>query len=237
MEFRPTQRRAPVPVYLATTIVLFVFSLSAAESVGFVPCYVDGTECIRSSTNAFLARGPFDTSREVVALASLPELGPSAPSESLAAPSSKLEAILPERIVIPEIDLDLLIQNVESRDIDVLYEELKSGPIRYVDSAKLGEQGNILIFGHSSRLPVVKNQMYKAFNRISELEAGDVIRVSGDGREYLYSVESVEQVDIEDPTSVISLAKEGKRLTLVTCDTLTGKSARFVLTAELVGTY
>lgn len=224
MEIRPSRSRPPVPVFLATTIVLFVFSLSAAESVGFVPCDVDNT----------CSSGVSDT----IALSSLPELGPEVESVSqLEATSSKLEAVLPERIVIPEIDLDLPVQNAPTRDIEELYEYLKGGPVRYIDSARLGEEGNILIFAHTSHLPVVKNQMYKAFNRVPELEPGDTIRISGGGHEYLYSVNSVEQMDIDDPTSVISLAGEGKRLTLVTCDTLTGKSARFVLTADLVGTY
>ena len=207
-------KRAPAPVFLATTIVIFFLSLSAADSVGFVPCYVDGSECEDVE----------------VALSNLPQLG----SEVIPTIEAPEATALPERIVISKIDLDLPVQNIESRDINVLYENLKSGPIRYVDSARLGEKGNVLIFGHSSRLPVVKNQMYKAFNRISELKQGDLITVSGEGREYLYSVVSVEQMDIEDPTSVISLAKDGKRLTLVTCDTLTGKSARFVLEADFV---
>lgn len=224
--------RPPAPVYLATTVVIFVLSLSAAESVGLVPCYVDGTECTAPISVQRVSAGPFDERHEVVALSELPQLSPSRDSSS-----SRIErepAILPERIVIPEIGMDLPVQNIESRDIEVLYDELKSGPIRYVDSARLGEKGNVLIFGHSSRLPIVKNQMYKAFNRISELERGDVIRVSGGGREYLYSVVAVEPMDIKDPTSVISLTKDAKRLTLVTCDTQTGKTARFVLTADFI---
>ena len=212
------RRKPPVPVFLATTIVIFFLSLSAADSVGFVPCYLDGTECRADS----------------VALSNLPQLGEAESPKPVVVENSF--ATLPERIVIPEIDLDLPVQNIESRDIGVLYENLKNGPIRYVDSARLGEEGNVLIFGHSSRVPVVKNRMYKAFNRISELERGDLITVSGGGRGYLYSVVSVERMDVEDPTSVISLGNVGKRLTLVTCDTLTGETARFVLEADFVGT-
>src|SRR3989344_1372469 len=224
-------KRAPAPVFAAATIVIFFLSLSAAESVGFVPCYVDGTECAAPrASSGVLARGG---GPDVVALASLPELGPESVQNEPQIINS-VPAVLPERIVVSSIDLDLPVQNIESRDIEVLYENLKNGPIRYVDSARLGEEGNVLIFGHSSRLPVVKNQMYKAFNRVSELKRGDSITVSGGGRKYIYSVVSVERKDIEDPKSVISLAKDGKRLTLVTCDTLTGETARFVLEAELV---
>lgn len=204
------RRQPPKPVFAAATAVLFVLSFSAADSIGFVPCSVDDT-CTASS----------------VALSDLPQLGSSVVQDTPTA--------LPERIVIPEIAMDLPVQNSPSRDLATLYEQLKDGPIRYVDSARLGEQGNVLVFGHSSRLPVVRNQMYKAFNRIPELKPGALITVSGGGRSFLYSVVSVEQADINDPTAVVDLGTHGKQLTLVTCDTQTGKTARFVLKADFVG--
>ena len=140
---------------------------------------------------------------------------------------------MPERIAISAIGLDLPVQNPSTRDIETLDEYLKEGPVRYVDSARLGEKGNVLIFAHTSHLPVVKNQMYKAFNRIPELKAGDVISIEGDGRKYIYTVLSVRQADAEEAT--ISLATTlGKRLTLVTCDTLTSKTSRFILEADFV---
>lgn len=195
--------------------MFFVLSLSAADSIGFVPYYVDGTQSRR------------------VALSTLPELG----EEVVATSETEEPGVLPERIVIPAIDLDLPVQNVASTDLAVLDEALKDGPVRYVHSALLGEKGNVLIFGHSSHLPVVRNEMYKAFNRVPELSEGDVIKVFGGGREYHYAVVSLEQKDTEGADATVSLARDGKRLTIVTCDTLTGKTARFVLEAELVGQY
>lgn len=190
--------------------------LSAADSIGFVPYYVDGTEPTRSR----------------VAIADLPELGEKRP---LPAPQPEPAGIVPTRIRSAAINLDLPVQDSDTRDLDELNEMLKDGPVRYVDSAKLGEKGNVLIFGHSSQLPVVNNRMYKAFNRVPELEAGDTITLEGGGKEFVYNVLSVKKVDANE--GVIDLTKEGSKLTLVTCDTLTGKSARFVLEAELVGSY
>lgn len=112
---------------------------------------------------------------------------------------------------------------------------MKDGPARYVDSALLGEKGNILVFGHSSHLPVVHNQMYKAFNKIPDLKEGDTIEIEGGGKAYTYRVLAVRSVDAEE--GIIDLSREGNRLTIVTCDTLTSKSARFVVDAELVGSY
>lgn len=200
------------------TIVIFFLTLSATESVGFVPCYIDAT-CGGS-----------------VALSELPQLGPESVASEQKTENSegKFIAVLPERIMIPAINLDLPVQNPETRDIAQLDELLKNGPVRHVDSAKLGEKGNVLIFAHTSHLPVVKNQMYRAFNRIPELKAGDSIMVEGEGKSYLYTVHSVRSADAKD--AIIDLSPVlGQKLTLVTCDTLTGKSARFILEADFVG--
>ncbi len=206
--------------FLAMTILIFVMSLSAADSIGFVPYYVDGTEPTRSR----------------VAIADLPELGEEVERPvRIPEPEVAVAGVLPERIRSAGINLDLPVQDSTTRDIDELTEMLKDGPVRYVDSAKLGEKGNVVIFGHSSQLPVVNNRMYKAFNRVPELKAGDTITLEGGGKEFVYSVLSVKKVDANE--GVIDLSKEGNKLTLVTCDTLTGKSARFVLEAEFVGSY
>ncbi len=212
-----TGKRAPAPVFMATTVVIFFLSLSAADSVGFVPCYVDGSECAPTS----------------VALSNLPELGSEAVVLENAPSAPSVPATLPERIVISGIDLDLPVQNPQTRDIATLDKFLKDGPVRYVDSARLGEKGNMLIFAHTSHLPVVKNQMYKAFNRVPELVSGDTITVQGEGRSYVYSVKSVRKANAED--AIIDLSPTlGQKLTLVTCDTLTSKSSRFILEADFV---
>lgn len=209
---RETVPKPPKRVFFAAFVFVFFSAFSASDSVGFVPCQFD------------------DTCGSAAALSDLPPL-------SGGTSVSAAQTSLPTRIEIPAIAMDLPVQNIESTDINVLYEDLKQGPIRYAASARLGEDGNVLIFGHSSQLPIVKNRMYKAFNRISELKAGDTITLAGDdGAKYLYSVVSVEQKDIKDPTAIVSFGKDAKRLTLITCDTLTGKSARFVLTADYVGT-
>ncbi|MDO8481611.1 MAG: sortase [bacterium] len=202
-------QKAPASVFLSATIVIFVLTLSAADSVGFVPNYMDGTN-------------------SKVALSNLPQLGEENDSIPVVA------GVLPERIVISAISMDLPIQNPATKNIDALTEVLKSGPARYVDSAKLGEKGNTLLFGHSSQLPIVRNQMYKAFNNISKLKAGDTITVFGGGNEYLYNVVSVRAGDAKE--DVIDLSQtEGARITLVTCNTLGEKSARWIVEAEFIG--
>ena len=69
-----------------------------------------------------------------------------------------------------------------------------------------------------------------------ELVQGDTITIVGDdGQKYLYSVVSVRKADVSDATIDLS-PRAGTKLTLVTCDTITGKSARFILDADFIGT-
>jgi|SRR3989344_2383642 len=217
--FEPNiSQKPPLRVFLATSIVMFFLTLSTADSVGFVPCSFDGT-----------CKSAPSTSTGDIRLSDLPELS----AESTV--NDNQAVALPERIVIPAIGLDLNVQNPSTRDIAALDVFLKNGPVRYVDSAKLGEKGNVLIFAHSSRLPVVRNQMFRAFNRVYELSAGDTITVTGGGKSYVYSVLSVRSGNAGDELIDLS-PKQGTRLTLVTCDTLTSKESRWILEAELIGT-
>lgn len=210
MSAYPHRSTVPFPVFAAATVFFFFSALSAADSVGFVPYFIDGTA---------------PASR--VAVADLPMLGEGV------APVSAVTA-LPTHIAISAINLDLPVQNPQTRDIALLDTVLEKGPARYADSARLGEDGNVLIFAHSSHLPIVHNQMFRAFNDVPELIAGDEIALTGDdGATYLYRVTSVRKADAN--SAVIDLSKtQGKKLTLVTCDTLTGKSARFIVEAAFV---
>ena len=191
-------------------------SLSAADSVGLVPDYIDGSS-------------PSDS----VALSSLPQLGVTADASAVAKPTV---VIVPTHIAISSVGVDLPVQNPTTLDVDTLDNLLKYGPARYENSATLGVDGNVVIFAHSSHLPIVHNPMFQAFNQLPNIKQGEIVTLSGsDGKKYLYSVDSVVKADTNDGVT-IPLVGSGKKLTLVTCDTLTGKSARFILTATFVGT-
>lgn len=138
----------------------------------------------------------------------------------------------PVRIEIPKIGIQTDVNNPASADIQTLDAALLTGAVRYPGSVALGEKGNTLIFGHSSHLPVVHNQAYKAFNDIQNLVAGDPIFVIGKDYVYIYAVETVEKANTT--TGEISLTSDISRLTLATCDNFGSKSDRFIVTAKLV---
>jgi len=141
---------------------------------------------------------------------------------------------LPTKIEIPAIGLSQKVGNPDTTDVAKLDNALLTGPVRYPSSSKLGEEGNVIIFGHSSYLPIVHNQAFKAFDGIQKLKAGDLITVTGQGHVYTYAVESVETEDAS--VDAIPLSVAGSKLTLATCDSFGEKSSRFVVTATLVGT-
>lgn len=214
--------RPPKRVFVAAVLVIFFSALSTSDSLGFVPCYIDGTSC--------------DASSQKLALSSLPQLGLSTSSRQANSPLA-VSGVEPVHISISAVGVDLPVQNPDTTDVDALDALLQNGPARYTESALLGEDGNVIIFAHSSHLPIVHNKMFQAFNNIPELKAGDTITLKGaDGKSYVYSVDSVAKASVGDGTTLDLSPGIGKKLTLVTCDTLTGKSARFILEATFVGT-
>lgn len=144
-------------------------------------------------------------------------------------------AELPTRIEIKSLKMDNPVLNPQSTDIATLDEGLLEGTVRYPTSAPLGVDGTVLIFGHSSYVPVVRNQNYKAFNGIQKLKAGDIVSVYSATAEYRYSVTSVRLADANE--DVVELPNNGKFLTLITCDSFGKKSDRFIVTAAFEGAY
>jgi LPXTG-site transpeptidase (sortase) family protein len=84
-------------------------------------------------------------------------------------------------------------------------------------------------------LPVIVNPAYKAFRGIQTLPKGAIISVYSGTKEYRYSVTNVRVANASE--DVVELRSDGKYLTLVTCDSFTSKSSRFVVEAKFVGAY
>ncbi len=139
---------------------------------------------------------------------------------------------LPTKIEIPKIGLSTVIVNPTTVNIVALDKELLKGAVRYPTSAKLGETGNVVLFGHSSYLPIVGNKAYKTFNEIQKLAEGDVVTVYSTDTAYTYRVRIVEKKTATNDG--IELSVTGKVLTLTTCNSFGSKEDRFVVTADFV---
>ena len=170
-----------------------------------------------------LPNAPKTTSKPVVVT--------TAPTQSAAV----AKAELPVRVTSSVIGLHVTVSNPTSTNVEKLDQALLTGAVRYPTSAQLGVNGTVLIFGHSSYLPIVHNQAYKAFDGIQNLKKGEAISVYSATTEYRYAVVGVRVADATE--DVVELPATGKHLVLVTCDSFSKKTNRFVVTADLVGTY
>lgn len=150
------------------------------------------------------------------------------------AEAGTLEEIVPEaplRVRADKVGLNTSVVNPESRDVAVLDQELTKGAVRYPGSGLAGEDANMFLFGHSSHLPIVNNQSYKAFNDIEDLNEGDEIVVETANYEFIYKVTSVRLASADE---VLVEFETGKAmLTLSTCNNFGATTERFVVEAEL----
>lgn len=206
--------------FLAVFLVAFFGSFSLLLSVGFVP-------------NAAL---PADADVAVESANSrASEISPLVADGGTGATALSRNGELPVSVKIPAINLSAEIANPTTTVVSALDTALLRGAVRYPTSARLGEEGNVVLFAHSSYLPVVNNQAYKTFDGIQNLKAGDRITVYSPSVAYTYAVRGVERENIS--SAAIPLSVAGRVLTLSTCDSFGKKSDRFIVTADFVGSH
>jgi len=162
-----------------------------------------------------------------------PPAGTTRESASGNQPADRAE--LPVRVVISDVGVDWRVLNPTELDLDTLNAAVDEAPMRWPTSGLLGQNGTVALFGHSSHLPIVRNQAFKAFNNIERLVPGQVVSVYSDTTEYRYTVTNVRVASAEE--DVVELPADGKYLALVTCDSFGSKSDRFVVTATFEGAY
>jgi LPXTG-site transpeptidase (sortase) family protein len=139
------------------------------------------------------------------------------------------EDVFPTRIAIASVGIDTTVERPQSQNVETLDAALLKGAVYYPGSGSL-VRGNAFFFGHSTGITVVRNQAYKAFNNLKNVQAGDEIRVYGeDGNIYVYSAVSTELVT-EDST-LVEFDTTERMITLSTCNTFGKKEERHVVKA------
>jgi LPXTG-site transpeptidase (sortase) family protein len=209
-------------------LVLFV-TVDACMVTGFIP------DTIAPNTAVASAAASGVTLENSPLIAGVPLTSSASDTTGVAADTSgalNMNGELPTKVVIPSVGVNTSVTNPDTLNVDDLDSYLSYSAARYPTSATLDQQGNVIIFGHSSYLPIVINQHYKTFDGIQNLKAGDLIDVYSATHEYVYSVTS-EQKESE-LTDGIPLTTTGHTLTLSTCDSFTSKTDRFIVTATLV---
>lgn len=167
---------------------------------------------------------------------SVTEVKAEAPAGTIQKAGTAVASEYPAKITIPTLNLEIGVANPTTAEPAVLDSALLKGAVRYPTSGLLGSNGsNVVIFAHSSYLPIVHNQAYKAFDGIQNMKVGEKIYVTGTDRTYVYVVDGVHQADATK--AGIPLEVTGNKLTLITCDSFSSKSGRFVVLATFVESY
>ncbi len=142
-----------------------------------------------------------------------------------------LESHTPVRVTVRSVGIDTTVGNPSGNAVETLDRALLSGAVHYPGSAAAGEQGTMLIFGHSSHLPIVRNKAFQAFNGLEQVHAGDVVSVYTTTRRYDYRIDTIRLTTAD--AAVIELTGQTAQLVLSTCNTFGDKQERWVATATL----
>lgn len=139
------------------------------------------------------------------------------------------------RIIIPKINVEApVVFDEPSIDEDKVQKALERGVIHYGITSDPGENGNSVIFGHSSSNILNSGEYKFAFLLLKSLEKGDTFYVQKDGKRYVYKVYN-KFITSPDDISVLDPPKDRKAIsTLITCDPPGFSTNRLIIQAEQI---
>lgn len=123
--------------------------------------------------------------------------------------------------------------NIKDARVVVGGEDLSKSLIHYLPQSYPGENGNVVIFGHSTLPQLYDPEDYKTiFTYLPSLEKGDKIQINIGGIQYQYEIYSSSVVKPTD-ISVLDQRFDSSYLTLITCVPPGTYWERLVLRAKL----
>ena len=137
-------------------------------------------------------------------------------------------------VIIPKINVEIpVVYGVNTIDESAIDTALENGVVHYADTALPGQNGNLVIVGHSSNNIFNKGKYKFAFVLLNRLEAGDTFYLQKDGKRYTYQVYKKEIVDPSN-VSVLGPADKPATATLITCDPPGTSLNRLVVVGEQI---
>jgi sortase A len=137
-------------------------------------------------------------------------------------------------VIIPKINVEIpVVYDVNTIDETAVEKGLERGVVHYADTAVPGQDGNVVIVGHSSNNIFNQGKYKFAFVLLSKLDNGDTFYLQKDGQRYTYQVYTKKIVKPND-VSVLGLADKPATATLITCDPPGTSTNRLVVTAQQI---
>ena len=121
-------------------------------------------------------------------------------------------------IIIPKINVELpVVYGMDSIQENDVQKALENGVLHYADTSLPGQNGNVVIIGHSAVNLFVSGHYKYAFSLLRRLDNGDTFYLFKDGKRYTYQVYKKETVKPTD-VGVLGPAEKNATATLITCD-------------------
>ncbi len=146
-----------------------------------------------------------------------------------------------DRIIIPRINRNVPIiraksENLIKRDWNALekdlQEALRNGVVQYPGTANPGENGNVVVTGHSSYFAWDPGRFKDVFALLHEVAIGDKIIIYYQQKKYIYQVYDIKVV-LPDQVEILTQKGEN-RLTLLTCTPVGTNLKRLIVFARPV---
>ncbi|PKL36692.1 hypothetical protein CVV38_02190 [Candidatus Peregrinibacteria bacterium HGW-Peregrinibacteria-1] len=145
-------------------------------------------------------------------------------------------APIDNRIIIPRINRNIPIIRTSSQALidrdwvaleSNIQEALQDGVVHYPGTSIPGEDGNVVITGHSSYFPWDPGRFKDVFALLHEVSEGDEIIVYWDQKKYTYEITGRKivlpsEIEVLHPTS-------SEQLTLITCTPIGTNSKRLII--------
>lgn len=137
----------------------------------------------------------------------------------------------PDAIIISRLGLRAPLVMASGTSQKQLNDSLNQGAILYPGSALPGQNGEVVISGHSSVFPWVKTQYGQIFTLLDKLQAGDTVSLIYGKHQYDYQINGQE---ILNPNQVKITETTQPLLKMTTCWPIGTSAKRLVVYGELI---
>jgi sortase A len=147
--------------------------------------------------------------------------------------STTIDKNAPPSIIIKKINVNApVIYDQSTVDQSAFLQALQNGVVHYPNTAFPGQEGNIVIFGHSSEAWWAPGNYKYVFTLLDKLQIQDLIYLNYKGTRYVYRVYDIKVVQPDD-LSVLNQSS-GHLLTLLTCTPVGTAQKRLVIRSQQI---
>jgi len=183
------------------TIARHARSLVFAVSIGILFLFVTNNELVIGRVKSYLSPGSA-TAGPIIQDATDIKVGPES------------------RIIIPKLNVDLpiVIENYDVTKESEFQKRLELGVVQIPGTALPGQNGNVVIVGHSSS-NIFGPEKYKwAFVLLGKLDNGDTFQINYKSQRYIYAVYGKKVVRPSDISVIYGPTPQPFTTSLITCD-------------------